>query len=220
MEGRAAGGFLHREDQHDSDVYENRERSAWSYGNIGGSLGSRRGRLLLERNGDERQEGKQRSQRNVPVHARGAGKNAGDASGDYRHADSWAGRGDYREDRARGGAHCKRPARADHRGRWHLPALYRAARTRTAYHRHHRGKSPWRHGATESDDRSAEIRVSNDDRFLVTQEKRRWRDFAPVAKSRDNGVVGRTAGPLGRDAAMQFVSAGRRRGFLRGGRGE
>jgi hypothetical protein len=43
------------------------------------------------------------------------------------------------------------------------------------------------------------------DRFSVTNEKRRRRDFALVAKSRDNGVVGRAAVQMDRDAARQLV---------------
>src|ERR1700734_3702961 len=98
MEAGAPSRFLHGEDQHDGDVYENRKGSAGRYRNVGGYFGPRRGRLLLDGNGDECQEGKQRSQRNVPVHARSAGKNARDVSGDYRYADSRPGGGDYRQD--------------------------------------------------------------------------------------------------------------------------
>ncbi|MGC1486117.1 MAG: hypothetical protein WA789_20190, partial [Candidatus Acidiferrum sp.] len=51
--------------------------------------------------------------------------------------------------------------------------------------------------------RCAEIRVSQDDRFSVSEEKRRRRDFAPVAKSMDNGLVGRWAVEKDRKRVLQ-----------------
>src|SRR5580700_1269299 len=220
MEGGPPGGFLHRANQHDGHVHENSEGSFSGGGNQRGYFGARWRRLLLERNGDECKEGKQRSERNVPVHARCARKNPGDASRDYRHADSWPGGGNHRPDGTGRGSDRKWPAGADYRSRRHLPALYGAARTRPAHHRHHRRESPWRHEPTEGNDRCAKVKVSNVGRFSVTQERRRRRDFALVAKSGDNGLVGRAAAQRDREEVRQlFVDWTAERVFPRGAEG-